>query len=361
MLRRTSKITTKKAYTTGSGSGTWTSGSNLILITGANFYTGNIDVGRRIKLSGSTNYFTIRQLSSITTCNIDTTYDSTTVSATGTYSILGQEEYNLPIQAGHRMFLWHNEYGYPYKMTYVTEQDFREQGIIDTTESIPTHYRMWGENMVFTQISSDTNISISSTNATADTATSVSIFGTVAGYPDYETLSLNGTTVVTGSKKFSYVERVVKNNSTTGRVIISDSQANRSIAIIPVGDVTGGILYKKIQVYPLPNSVFDINVWYYKDPYRLVNDGDIHELGQDFDEAVILLATAKIKYQTDQAEADKFMLLYQDEIRNLRKTNMDKIDFFPTLRRPRDSHGGRDMGGLTFQQVGPFFGPSSRR
>ena len=33
-----------------------------------------------------------------------------------------------------------------------------------------------------------------------------------------------------------------------------------------------------------------MNVKYYKDAYRLVNTGDVHDLGQDFDEAIILLS-----------------------------------------------------------------------
>ena len=126
---------------------------------------------------------------------------------------------------------------------------------------------------------------------------------------------MNGTTQALGSKSFTSIERVVKSGSTVGRVTVTTNSANNTVAVLPVGDTTGGILYKKIQLFPLPNEIIPINVQYYKDPYRLVNDEDIHELGQEFDEAIILLATSKMKYENNQTEGDKFYALYQDEIR----------------------------------------------
>jgi hypothetical protein len=361
VLRRTGSLTTKKPYSQGSGSGTYTSGSNHIVITGANFYTEAINIGRRIKLSGSSQYYTIEQITSDTSCNIERTYDNTTVSGSGTYEILGQEEYNLPVQASHSMFLWHNEYGYPYKMEYVTTQDFKDRGIIDTTEGIPTCYYMWGEDMAIRQLVTESNLSIVSSDV-ADTSIDVTIFGTVSGYPDYEkitTSAVSGTTAVAGSKVFSKVERVTKFSNSTGRISVTANNVSL-VAMLPVGDTTAGVLYKKIRVHPLPESTFPINVWYYKNPYRLVNDEDIHELGQEFDEAIILLATAKIKYQQNQAEGDKFLALYTDEVRNLRKTNIDKLDFFPTLRSPNQSKSDLFGPGVSYRQVGGEYGRQSR-
>jgi hypothetical protein len=124
-------------------------------------------------------------------------------------------------------------------------------------------------------------------------------------------------------------------------------------------------MYKKIQLYPLPQTVYPIQVQYYKDPWRLVNDGDIHELGADFDEAIILLATAKIKYGQNQAEGDKYFGLYKDEIKTLRRTNMDtNLDWTPRLLRPSESKN-RGSGFLhryvSYGQLGGYFGHSSVR
>lgn len=353
-LRRKTTFDTVTTYDTGSGAGTFTNGTKNVTVTGATFITDGIKIGRRISLSGDSNVFTIRTITGETTLTIDKNYEGTTTSS-GTYSILAQEEYNLPIQAGHKVFLWHEQWGYPFQLQYVPDQEFIGSGVQNTEESVPVAYRMWGEDMVIGQPLQASVVTIVSSSA-SDTTGSVTVFGTVSGYPDYETINLNGTTSAAGSKSFTSIERIVKSGSTIGRVTVTTNSGNNTVAVLPVGDTTGGILYKKIQLFPLPNEVMPINVQYYKDPYRLVNDEDIHELGQEFDEAIILLATSKMKYENNQTEGDKFYALYQDEIRSLRRTNADKIDWFPKQGRPNSGRVSMVHPFLSYAQIGANYG-----
>ncbi len=360
-MRRKTFFSTNTTFTTGSGNGSYTNNSTAINISASNFLTNNIEIGRRIKLSGQSTFNIIRTITGEETLGIDKNYSGTSVTD-GTYSILGQEEYNLPIQAGHRMFLWHEEYGFPIKMEYLTTQDFYDIVHNNTSEAVPEIYRMWGEDMVRVQLRQPSLLQVRSTDS-SDTSKVITVFGTVAGFPDSETIttdSSNGTTNITSTNTYDSIERVAKDSSTTGRIIVEDSGGSDEIAVMPTGDTTAGILYKKIQIYPLPNTQFDINVYYYKDPYRLVGDNDVHELGQDFDEAIIMLSVAKIKYQDSQKEGDKWFALYKDEVRNLRKTNIDKIDWIPTLRRAFRGRHPRVHRNLLFRQVGSFYGPASR-
>jgi len=368
VLRRKSYFNTETSYTTGTGAVTVTASSASFSVVGATFITDNIQVGRRIKFGTDSNYYTIRTITSETAGTIDSLYGGTT-SSTTSYEIMPTEEYNLPIQVNPtRDFLWHNAYGYPMMLDYVTDQDFRSYGVQDTQTGKPSTYRMWGENMVITQPVTASVMRITS-SSTSDISIPVTVFGIVSGYPDYEIITTNasdGTTAVSGSKSFSSVERVSKGATSVGRITVDANSAADTIAVIPVGDTTGGIMYSKCQLWPLPDAVFPINVQYYKDPYRLVNDNDIHELGQEFDEAIILLSTAKIKYESSiNDDGDKFFGLYKDELATLRRTNMDKIDWLPTLQRPQDSrrstnriNNGR---GLLYTQLGGNYGPSFRR
>lgn len=353
-LRRKTTFDTVTTYNTGSGAGTFTNGTKNVTVTGATFISDGIKVGRRISLSGDSNVFTIRTITGETTLTIDKNYGGTTTSV-GTYSILAQEEYNLPIQAGHKVFLWHEQWGYPFQLTYVPDQEFFGSGVQNTEESVPVAYRMWGEDMVIGQPLQASVVTIVSSSASDNTG-SVTVFGVVSGYPDYETINMNGTTSAAGSKSFTSIERVVKSGSTIGRVTVTTNSGNNTVAVLPVGDTTGGILYKKIQLFPLPNEIMPINVQYYKDPFRLVNDEDIHELGQEFDEAIILLATSKMKYENNQTEGDKFYALYQDEIRSLRRTNSDKIDWFPKQGRPNLGRVSMVHPQLSYGQVGSHYG-----
>ena len=219
VMRRRTAFKTKDKYTTGTGAGVLVADRSTISIIGATFLTDGIKIGRRIKLSGDAEFHTIRQVNAETSLRIETGYGGITTT-TGTYSILGQEEYNLPIQAGHRMFMWHEAWGYPYKMTYVPDQQFFGSGAFNTNEDIPTCYRMWGEDMIIEQLRSASVIRIASSETT-DTSIKIAVFGMVAGFPDYEEISTDaadGTKPASGSKSFQSIERVVKYSSSTGRI-----------------------------------------------------------------------------------------------------------------------------------------------
>jgi len=361
VLRRKNTFDTVTTYTTGSGGGTFTNGSKSITMVGATFLTDNIQPGRRIKLQGSSKLFVIKTITGETTLTIDINYDGTTVSGTGTYSILAQEEYNLPIQASHSMFMWHEDYGNPYMMNFVPEQTFYGAGINIEVESTPINYRMWGEDMVVEQLKEASVVTISSSSS-SDTNISVTVFGTVSGYPDFESISTNasdGTTSVVGSKSFTDIDRIVKSSSSVGRITATANSTNTTVAVLPVGDTTAGILYRKVQLHPLPNKIMPIHVQYYKDPYRLVNDNDVHELGQEFDEAIILLSVSKINFESNKGEGEDFYRLYRDEVRSLRKTNTDKIDWFPKLGRSFRRRSNMVHENLAYTQVGAYYGPRS--
>lgn len=358
-LRRKSTITTVEEYDEGTGAAAITNGSTELTVTGATFITDGVKIGRRIKLGNS--YYTIDTITGETTLTIDRAYAGTTLTA-GSYTILPQEEYNLPIQSSHRIFLWHEEYGYPYLMHYTPDMSFYATGTHVTDQDIPTHYRMWGEDMVIEQLKEASVISMTSSSA-SDTAVDVTVFGVVSGYPDQETITVNGTNSVSTTKSFTSVERIVKDNSTTGRLTLTANSGNTTVAVLPTGDTTAGIKYSKVQLYPLPSSVFNINVYYYKEPYSLFNDEDVHELGADFDEAIILLSVAKIKAETEMTSGmTSHFQMYKDEIRSLRKTNMDKIDWIPQKLRPNQGRPGSALlhRNLSYGQVGSQYGPSRR-
>lgn len=361
-LRRTATFNTITAYSTGSGSVTVTNNSLNVTVTGGLLVTNDIQIGRYVKFSGSGKYFKIVTITGESTFTIDQLYDGTT-STTATYSILPQEEYVLPIQIGHSAFLWHRAYGTPRQLGYFPAQEFYTSGALDILTNIPTAYRMWGMDGVIEQLKQASVITIASSSS-SDTNISITVFGIVSGYPDFEiitTNSSNGTTSVLGVKSFSSVERVTKNATSLGRITVSGNSAQDTVAVFPVGNTTSGPRYTKVQVYPLPSQVFPINVFYYKLPYMLVNDNDVSELGEEFSEAIILLATAKLKAEQNQSEDTDYYKMYMDELMSLRKTNVDKIDWYPKLHSPVGNYLNVFTGGLRYEQVGTGgnFGPNT--
>lgn len=360
-LRRTDTFDTKTTYSTGTGAVTVTNGSKNVTVTGATFITNGIEVGRRITLGGSNLRYTIKTITGETTLTVDRNYDGTS-SATQSYSILPKEEYTLPAQCAKVGAIWHEALGYPYVMQYVPNLEFLQSQTTSFYTDVPRYYREWTMDMVLQQPNSASVVTVASSSA-SDTTPTVTIFGTVSSYPDQETITLNGTTNAVGTKSFSSIDRIVKNAPTVGRVTCTTNSAGVTVAVLPAGDGTAGILYTKVRLWPLPSSVFPMQVWYYKQPWRLVNDQDVHELGQEFDHAIILLTVAKIRYENNSKEGDRFLALYNDELKSLKKVNGDKLDFLNVLKRPEESRKNNPYlnPNLSYSQLGGNYGPASYR
>jgi hypothetical protein len=359
-MRRRHTFPTVTQYTTGTL--TCTNASNVYTGDGTDFIAGGITVGRRVLIGGSSQRYVVTEVNSTTQFKTNLNYDGTTA-AGYTFTFYGQEEYNMPVQLGRVSVVWHEALGFPYQLEYSTDNDFYTASVPIENQNIPIYYRMWGDDWVITQPLEPSVITVVSSSA-SDTNVAVTVFGDVSGYPDSEIITTNGVTSVPGSKTFQNIERVVKNVTSVGRITVTANTANATVAVLPVGSTTSGVQYRKIQLWPLPRSVFNINVHYYKEPYRLVNDGDIHELGMEFDEAIILLACAKIKYQENQKEANNFFSLYKDELSVLRRYNMDRnLDWKPTLKRPSQRRGRRGFlnKNVVWDQLGGNYGPQLYR
>jgi hypothetical protein len=360
-LRRTDTFDTKTSYTTGTGAVTVNNGSKAVTVTGATFLTDGIEVGRRCSLGGSQIKYTVKTITGETTFTVDINYDGTS-STTQSYKIWPKEEYTLPAQCGQLAFMYHEAFNYPYIMKYIPNLEFWQSSTTMFYSAIPIYYKTWISDMVLQSPIAPSVVTVSSSSA-SDVTQKVIVFGLVNGYPDQEALSLNGLTSVNGTKSFSKIDRIIKDSSSVGLITCTSNSAKVTLAVIPVGDNTAGIQYKKVSLWPLPSVVTPINVWYYKQPWRLVNDYDVHELGQEFDHAIVLLTTAKIRYQNSSTEGNSFMAMYADEIKSLKKVNGDKLDFINVLKRPEDSRflGEGIHPQLLYRQLGGTFGGVSYR
>lgn len=360
-LRRHDSFDTVTSYDTGTGAVTVTNNSKNVTVTGATFITDGVKIGRRVSLGGSSLRYILKTITGETTFTVDRVFDGTT-SAVQSYKIWPQEDYNLPVQCEKIGFLFHEAFNYPYFMKYIPHMEFLQSSTTMYYSAVPIYYKVWDEDMTIQQPLAASVATVVSSDIT-DTNQKVTIYGIVSGYPDQETLSLNGTSAVAGNKSFTSIDRVSKDLSTIGRITVTTNSGNATIAVLPVGDTTAGIFYKRVKLWPLPSTVFPMQVQYYKQPYRLVNDSDIHEFGQEFDHAIILLTVAKIRYQNNQKEGDYFMAMYLDELKSLKRTNGDKLDFLNILKRPEDSRflGDGIHPHVLYRQLGGNFGHSSYR
>lgn len=355
-LRRTSSFLTVADFSTGTVSAT--ASSTSLTFSGASLITNGIHIGRRIKFTSSGVSTTLYEITAITgenSATINIPFDGSTVSGTG-YTILGQEKYNLPIQTSKPAILWHEAFNYPFVMSYIPHRGFLETGHDFDESAEPEVYWSLGEDCVINQPRSSSVITCVSSSL-SDTTPQVTIFGIASGYPDSETITLNGTTSSAGSKTFTQIDRIAKDNTTVGRITITANSGNTSIAVLPIGDTAASQVYKKIQLFPSPDAIYSVNVAYYKEMQRLVNDDDIHELGQDFDEAIILLAVSKLNAEEEKRGVATFYSMYSDEIKLLKRKNADRLDWLPRLQSPAIGGPASFQRFATYRQVGSKFGP----
>lgn len=368
-LRRETTFNTVPSYVDSTSLANVINNSASVTLPNATLLTNNIQPGQYITLGGSATYYRITQINSQTTLTIDQAFSGVTANGV-TYGILPLEYYTLPIQIGHSCFFWHRAYGYPLMLTYVPTQDFYMSGVLDVLTNVPLGYRMWGcdasinqpkQPGVLSYVSTSSSDTISVTVAGNQTITNASN-GTTYLMPVYETITLTGTTPVTGVVSFTTVDIVTKNANTIGVTKITADSGFTNVGMLPIGNTTSGPLYSRVQLYPLPFTAFPIRCLYYKLPFKMVNTGDVHELGEEFDEAIILLATAKMKAEQNlAADSQNFMEMYKDEIDTLRRVNVDKIDWYPKLQAPKGNYWNAWTGGLRYAQVGGQgqFGPQS--
>lgn len=357
ILRRKRTFTTEGDYTTGTINAI-TVGDTAITGALTLWVTNDIRPGRRIKINDDTQARVISAITGEGALTLETGYGGSTSAAAGlSYTIMGTEEYSLPYDWGDLGFLWHEIYGYPFKLTQAGGREFYDSNLSLDESDIPQLYRLHGEDGCLNQPSTASTLSIVSSDA-GDTTQTVRVSGIVSSYPDFEDFALNGVGAVAGTKSFSRIDRIAifDNAATptpnTGRITITSNTGAITNAVIPVNFINRAVSYNKVQLYPIPDDEYVINVECYDRLYDLVDDNDVCPLGKEFDESIILWACyIGRKYDQDALQAEVMRKDFDREISRLRAWNNKDNDYFKYFRSRDDSLGVKNP----FLRMGPYY------
>lgn len=127
----------------------------------------------------------------------------------------------------------------------------------------------------------------------SDTAQTVRIYGLVNAVIDDESITLNGTTMATGTKSFTAIYGVRKSTTTVGRVrvTVNDSATTR------IADIAPNFLirqYQPFNLYHVPDTTDSYRVRFYRQPRPLINAEDVPDVSSDqYHEGVLIAASIR--------------------------------------------------------------------
>lgn len=147
----------------------------------------------------------------------------------------------------------------------------------------PCYYSVTGVEQFERQLSSASTITVVSSDS-GDTTQKVRIRGVVGGAEDYELLSLNGATNVTGTKSFTEIRGISKDAVTDGKVTVTDG--TNTLAVIPRSRFSQE--YQEFNLTPVPDAAYSLRVFGYRRPMDMVNDEDVPEIPESFHELILM-------------------------------------------------------------------------
>lgn len=173
----------------------------------------------------------------------------------------------------------------------------------------PEQFSKLGTARIEGQPSSASVVTIVSSSA-SDTTQKVRVNGTVSGVDDTELLTLNGTSSVAGSKSFTALHSITRDNTTTGRVTATTNSGGVTVATFAPNEL--GITRQMIRLFPVPAGAYSLNVFVVKPPRRMVNAEDAPDFPDTFLE--MIQVSAKIRGHRDLYEHAQAAAVQEKEL-----------------------------------------------
>src|SRR3990167_10004737 len=225
----------------------------------------------------------------------------------------------------------------PLKIRFIPDDLFYEYIPNPTATGNPKWYRIWEEEGVEVRLSTDDTIEILSGSA-SDTTQTVRIVGYDAnGLLRTESLTLTGTTAVAGTITYDAgkVLRVSKSADTTG--VITVREATADTVLVRLAPTERAPKFKIISFYPIPSSAISLYIEYFTRIRKLEGDNDVPDIDERYIWIVRLGTMAKVyQYQGKLELFNSTMAMFGAAIRSMVKSDMQNIDYIPTLRSQLD-------------------------
>lgn len=243
--------------------------------------------------------------------------------------VAGQRDYALPVDFKSAVYCLDSTNNLTF--TEVRADGFADQPSQVFEQTTPYSYTVFDAGSLVQPTAASAVTIVSS--LTTDTSTTVTVKGDVGGVETRETLTLNGTTNVTGTASFTRIKSITKDVTNGSITVTCNSQ---TVGLL--SPETKIYRVKKIRFFGIPDSALTLSIPYHILPMPLVNDYDVPVI--DIDDCLEAGARAdgwRYKRQGAKAQvedANFFQLLsdYQWQL----ESNPNLSNQFKPVAYPRD-------------------------
>lgn len=191
--------------------------------------------------------------------------------------------------SGQQVYALHEEYHRPlYFLNQTTRQYLEEipnRMVVEnagdwndaTSVQSVTKFMPWGMQPVAVQPTTTSAVSVISSSTSDTGSKTVTITGELSsGFITTETLSMNGTTLVTGTTQFQEIIDVVKSTAFSGTITLA--LVTEGTSILSLGPTQYGKQFKTMFFPETISGAETIEYRFYRQPRILVNDYDLPNL-----------------------------------------------------------------------------------
>lgn len=202
----------------------------------------------------------------------------------------------------------------------ISARTFDTQYAGNTDTGDPYRAYILGKFGVERQPSSASAVTVVSDSASDSTTSFVTITGFVSGQLQQETLTLNGTSSVAGSKSFTSIERIVKHANSgitiAGTITATSNAGAITLCVIPPQYKSPTHLW--FEFHPIPTSALTYTVRADMRKPDLIADSDWPDIDEDFHSMIVWGAGAQVLPNAGKGpQADRMAADYQRSMGNI--------------------------------------------
>jgi hypothetical protein len=233
----------------------------------------------------------------------------------------------------------------PLQLKRIWIGDFDRLFPYPTENGKPQYYMELLEDRVKGQPTTTSKVvmrSTSSQDITGQTgSTKVSIYGVSGGEDRTELVTLSATNVISSTNTYSKLYAITPDIDPVGSLRFTQATVGTSLLDLYPGEISRS--YKKIQLYPIPDSAYTMYIRYQAKQPKLINDSDSPVIPDRFTDVIVNMSIGEMLLKQGDSKAAIWVQLGQQGVAGLLKEQELMYDYVPALKHMDMAYSYTDM------------------